>query len=193
MPPSRPPSSRLESNSIRPVRVSSTQCCARSAPATSSPGSTSWHLTDRSTRWGMPLSCGPTHAGSRSLSADALGASAGELDAALAADDDRPQVHLAARPGVLSADELAAAVNGDVGRFSPYAVYLPSGDPAQISRRARRAGAGAGRRQAIGRPRANPGAAGRRHGRWLDMCAGLGDKTRCWPRSPLDPERGSPR
>ena len=31
--------------------------------------------------------------------ADALGAAAGELDAALASDDERPQVHLAARPG----------------------------------------------------------------------------------------------
>ena len=35
--------------------------------------------------------------------ADALGADAGELDAALAADDARPAVHLAARPGVLTA------------------------------------------------------------------------------------------
>jgi len=30
--------------------------------------------------------------------ADALGASAGELEALLACDDERPQVHLAARP-----------------------------------------------------------------------------------------------
>ena len=65
--------------------------------------------------------------------ADALGASAGELDALLACDDERPQVHLAARPGVLTADELAEAVGGTVGRFSPYAVYLPGGDPGQLA------------------------------------------------------------
>src|SRR5574337_1713859 len=65
--------------------------------------------------------------------ADALGAAAGELDAVLASDDERPQVHLAARPGELTAADLAAAVNGSVGRYSPYAVYLPGGDPAQLS------------------------------------------------------------
>ncbi|EUA18533.1 putative fmu [Mycobacterium xenopi 4042] len=64
--------------------------------------------------------------------ADALGPAAGELDALLASDDERPQVHLAARPEVLSARELADAVHGSVGRYSPYAVYLPTGDPAQL-------------------------------------------------------------
>ena len=64
--------------------------------------------------------------------ADALGADAGELDAMLTSDDERPLVHLAARPGEISAEELAAAIGGDVGRFSPYAVYLPGGDPGQL-------------------------------------------------------------
>ena len=49
--------------------------------------------------------------------ADALGADAGELDAALAADDARPAVHLAARPGVLTAAELAEEVGGTPGRY----------------------------------------------------------------------------
>src|SRR5271154_4477557 len=65
--------------------------------------------------------------------ADALGADAGELEALLASDDERPQVHLAARPGVLTAGELADAVDGTVGRYSPYAVYLPGGDPGRLA------------------------------------------------------------
>ncbi|HKV18806.1 MAG TPA: transcription antitermination factor NusB, partial [Mycobacterium sp.] len=64
--------------------------------------------------------------------ADALGARAGELDALLTADDDRPLVHLAARPGVLTAEDLAASVDGTVGRYSPYAVCLSGGDPGQL-------------------------------------------------------------
>ena len=38
---------------------------------------------------------------------DALGRSAGQLQAALAADDQRPPVHLVARPGMITAEELA--------------------------------------------------------------------------------------
>ncbi len=45
--------------------------------------------------------------------ADALGAAATELDAVLASDDERPQVHLAARAGALTAAELADAVGGN--------------------------------------------------------------------------------
>ena len=65
--------------------------------------------------------------------ADALGADAGELGALLASDDERPLVHLAARPGTLTSDELAQAVDGTVGRYSPYAVYLAGGDPGSLA------------------------------------------------------------
>src|SRR3954454_1064185 len=44
--------------------------------------------------------------------ADALGTSAGELDALLGSDDERPVVHLAARPGVLTAQDLAEQAGG---------------------------------------------------------------------------------
>ena len=61
--------------------------------------------------------------------ADALGAQAGELDELLAADDERPVVHLVARPGEITAEELALVTGGEEGRWSPYAVYLDGGDP----------------------------------------------------------------
>jgi 16S rRNA (cytosine967-C5)-methyltransferase len=64
---------------------------------------------------------------------DALGSAAGELDQLLASDNVRPTVHLAARPGVIGASELAAAVDGTVGRYSPYAVYLTGGDPGRLA------------------------------------------------------------
>ena len=44
--------------------------------------------------------------------ADSLGAAAGELPELLAADDARPRVHLAARPGAISAEELALVTGG---------------------------------------------------------------------------------
>ncbi len=108
--------------------------------------------------------------------ADALGADAAELGALLASDDDRPLVHLAARPGVLSAEELAQAADGEVGRYSPYAVYLGGGDPGQLD--AVRDGAAQVQdegSQLVARaltvaPLDGP------DGRWLDLCAGPGGK-----------------
>ncbi|BCJ30556.1 RsmB/NOP family class I SAM-dependent RNA methyltransferase [Actinocatenispora sera] len=62
----------------------------------------------------------------------AAGAAGAELRAALAADNDRPVVHLAARPGAIDAAELARRVGGEPGRYSPYAVYLPGGAPGEL-------------------------------------------------------------
>ena len=42
-----------------------------------------------------------------------------DLEAALEADSQRPVVHLAARPGELSAEELAVLTGGEVGAYSP--------------------------------------------------------------------------
>ncbi|GAB3506843.1 RsmB/NOP family class I SAM-dependent RNA methyltransferase [Amycolatopsis cihanbeyliensis] len=59
--------------------------------------------------------------------AEALGDRGPELEAALLADDARPAVHLVARPGAISAEELAAITGGDPAPYSPYGVHLPPG------------------------------------------------------------------
>lgn len=109
--------------------------------------------------------------------ADALGAAATELDALLVSDDERPQVHLAARPGVLTAAELADAVGGSVGRYSPYAVYLPGGDPGRLApvrdgdALVQDEGSQLVARALTLAPVDDDA------GRWLDLCAGPGGKT----------------
>jgi 16S rRNA (cytosine967-C5)-methyltransferase len=109
--------------------------------------------------------------------ADALGADAGELDAMLTSDDERPVVHLAARPGEISAEELAAAIGGDVGRFSPYAVYLPGGDPGQLDPiRDGLAQVQDEGSQLVARALTEVPLEGN-DTRWLDLCSGPGGKT----------------
>jgi 16S rRNA (cytosine967-C5)-methyltransferase len=109
--------------------------------------------------------------------ADALGAAAGELGELLAADDQRPQLHLAARPGALTAAELADTVHGTVGRYSPYAVYLSGGDPGQLApvRDGHALVQDEGSQlvaRALTLAELDSDA-----GRWLDLCAGPGGKT----------------
>ncbi|MFT4126032.1 MAG: transcription antitermination factor NusB [Gordonia sp. (in: high G+C Gram-positive bacteria)] len=107
---------------------------------------------------------------------DALGGSAGQLQAALAADDERPPVHLVARPGFITAEELALASGGEPGRYSPYCVYLPGGDPGDVQAiKEGYAGVQDEGSQLVARA-VTVADVGGDEGRWLDMCAGPGGK-----------------
>ncbi|KKF03081.2 RsmB/NOP family class I SAM-dependent RNA methyltransferase [Mycolicibacterium obuense] len=110
--------------------------------------------------------------------ADALGARAHELAALLASDDARPEVHLVARPGAITAAELAEEVGGAVGQYSPYAVYLAEGDPGALAAvRDGRALVQDEGSQLVARALTLAELDGPDGGRWLDLCSGPGGKT----------------
>jgi 16S rRNA (cytosine967-C5)-methyltransferase len=118
--------------------------------------------------------------------AAALGDDNGDLEeteVALAADDERPVTHLVAWPGRSTPAELLAAVSdiggGTPGPYSPYAVRMAGGDPADIAAiRERRAGVQDEGSQLCAlalalaplAPLEGPDA------RWVDLCAGPGGK-----------------
>jgi len=111
--------------------------------------------------------------------ADALGGDLVELAATLAADDERPAVHLAARPGVITAEELAAITGGEPAPYSPYGVRLgrATGDLAELD--VLRDGTAAVQdegSQLVTLALANAPLDGPDLGRWLDLCAGPGGK-----------------
>lgn len=104
------------------------------------------------------------------------GAAGPELASALAADNERPGVHLAARPGRIGRDELAERVGGTPGRWSPYAVYLPGGAPGDLPAvRTGLAGVQDEGSQMVALAVAEAPVAGQ-DDRWLDLCAGPGGK-----------------
>lgn len=106
---------------------------------------------------------------------DALGGTA-ELERALDADDRPAGVHLVARPGLVSQDELAADSGGEPGRYSPCAVYLPGGEPGRIEAVATgRAAVQDEGSQLVALALANAELTGPDR-RWLDLAAGPGGK-----------------
>lgn len=110
--------------------------------------------------------------------ARALGAQAGELQQALAADDARPLVHLVARPGEITAEELALITGGEEGQWSLYCVRLDSGAPGELEpvRQGLAAVQDEGS-QLIARAVTMAPVAGEDSGRWLDLCSGPGGKS----------------
>lgn len=115
--------------------------------------------------------------------AEALGDKGDELRAALEADDARPAVHLLAKPGQISAEELAAITGGDVAPYSPYGVHLPSGGGDLAESEVIEEGLATVQDEgsqlvAVASVNAPLGdAADGRDTRWLDLCAGPGGKT----------------
>lgn len=99
-----------------------------------------------------------------------------QLRDALAADSERPAVHLSARPGEISAEELALITGGTEGQYSPYAVYLDGGDPGQLEPvKSQLAAVQDEGSQLIARALTKAEVANDA-GRWLDLCAGPGGK-----------------
>lgn len=109
--------------------------------------------------------------------ANALGKDAAELPQLLDADDARPKVHLAARPGAITAEELALITGGDEGELSPYAVHLPSGSPGDLEPvKEHLAAVQDEGSQLVALATANMPVTDDDAGRWLDLCAGPGGK-----------------
>jgi 16S rRNA (cytosine967-C5)-methyltransferase len=108
-----------------------------------------------------------------------------EIDGLLEADNLRPGVTLAARPGLSEQSDLVRQ-GAEPGRYAPTAAYLPQGDPAHFEAVARgRAGVQDEGSQlvalalAIAPLRARDGGEGDGDGDdglWLDLCAGPGGK-----------------
>ncbi|HKN57179.1 MAG TPA: transcription antitermination factor NusB, partial [Amycolatopsis sp.] len=110
--------------------------------------------------------------------AEALGDKGAELKAALEADDARPEVHLVARPGEISAEELAAITGGDPAPYSPYGVRLPAGagDPADAEPVRERLAAVQDEGSQLCAVAVTKVPLEGSDERWLDLCAGPGGK-----------------
>jgi 16S rRNA (cytosine967-C5)-methyltransferase len=106
---------------------------------------------------------------------DSLDGDRAQLEAALAADNERPQVTLVARPGRAGLAELEVA-GARPARWSRYGAVLTGGDPADIPAvRERRAGIQDEGSQLVALALAAAPLEGPDR-RWLDMCAGPGGK-----------------
>lgn len=109
---------------------------------------------------------------------DALGDDHDELVALLERDNTAPVVTLAARPGRSTVAELAAVPGAEPGLWSPYAVRLPGGRPADVPavREQRAAVQDEGSQLATMALTGVSPEGEDAETSWLDMCAGPGGK-----------------
>ncbi|WP_217239593.1 RsmB/NOP family class I SAM-dependent RNA methyltransferase [Streptomyces sp. AC555_RSS877] len=108
---------------------------------------------------------------------DSLGGGRAGIEELLAADNERPEVTLVARPGRSTTDELLREEAAVAGRWSPYAVRLAEGgEPGAIEAvRDGRAGVQDEGSQLVALALAHAPLEGRDE-KWLDGCAGPGGK-----------------
>jgi 16S rRNA (cytosine967-C5)-methyltransferase len=98
-------------------------------------------------------------------------------EAALAADQDRPAVTLAAVPGLASRDELVTA-GAEAARWSPLGAYLDHGDPGAVDAVAEGRAAVQDEASQLAVLALTRAAADGQDRFWLDLCAGPGGKAR---------------
>ncbi|MFJ6544864.1 RsmB/NOP family class I SAM-dependent RNA methyltransferase [Streptomyces sp. NPDC003656] len=108
---------------------------------------------------------------------DSLGGGRAGIEELLAADNERPEVTLVARPGRSTAEELLNEEAAVPGRWSPYAVRLAEGgEPGAVEAvREGRAGVQDEGSQLVALALANAPVEGSDE-TWLDACAGPGGK-----------------
>jgi 16S rRNA (cytosine967-C5)-methyltransferase len=100
-----------------------------------------------------------------------------ETEALLAADGERPRVHLCAVPGLADRAELVLA-GGEPARWSAFGAYLAQGEPSAVAAVAEgRAGVQDEASQLAAEALARAPVSGT-DSRWLDLCAGPGGKAR---------------
>jgi 16S rRNA (cytosine967-C5)-methyltransferase len=102
----------------------------------------------------------------------------GELTALLEVDNVPPRVHLVARPGLATVDELVGSADAERSLGSPLGAVLRGGDPAGIAAvREGRAAVQDEGSQHLALAVAGVEVAEGTPARWLDLCAGPGGKS----------------
>ncbi|WP_392541923.1 RsmB/NOP family class I SAM-dependent RNA methyltransferase [Oryzobacter telluris] len=100
-----------------------------------------------------------------------------ELEALLEADNEPPRVHLVARPGLSTVDELVDAADAEPSTLSPLGAVLHAGDPGAVSAvRQGRASVQDEGSQLLALALAAAEVGPDVPNRWLDLCAGPGGK-----------------
>ena len=100
-----------------------------------------------------------------------------ELEALLGADNDPPRVHLVARPGLATVDDLLDGVDAEPSLLSPIGAVLHSGDPGAVAAvRDGRAAVQDDGSQLVAIALARAAVGSDVPARWLDLCAGPGGK-----------------